>query len=88
MTPAHSAPMRRSDTEGDFEVELRAAAESLFAVREAKAVAKAQAEAWDECCQAFAWALDNGTDEQAIQYVRDHNPRLRAELDPPDRSKA
>lgn len=37
-------------------------------------VAAAKAEAWDECCKGFAWALDNGPDEMAIQYVRDHNP--------------
>lgn len=37
-------------------------------------IRKAQADAWDEACQAFAWCRDNGPIEDALPYVAEHNP--------------
>lgn len=34
----------------------------------------AQADAWEEACQAFGWALNNGSIEDALAYVSEHNP--------------
>ncbi len=52
------------------EAKWREAVEAWGAAR----LAEAQRETWDECCKAFGWAIDNGTNEQAIQYVWEHNP--------------
>ena len=34
----------------------------------------AQADAWEEACQAFGWCLNNGSIEDALAYVSEHNP--------------
>lgn len=41
-------------------------------------VERERARAWDECAQAAAWALDHGTELDAVTYVHGHNPYKEA----------
>lgn len=39
-----------------------------------EAVNTARGDGWDEACQALAWAMENGSIEEAPAYVAANNP--------------
>jgi hypothetical protein len=65
----------------DYDEEPETLADAALAALAATAPAHDEAAAaWDEAVQAMAWALGNGSPEEALRYVREHNPYRAAPI--------